>query len=56
MVLSAALKPIDNVVDGFEKLPEAISELYQGSRAGKLQVRFEPDRIATRQGESRTCS
>ena len=48
ILLSGALKPINNVVDGFEKLPEAISGLYQGSRAGKLQVRFEPDQIATR--------
>jgi hypothetical protein len=47
-----ALKPVNNVVNAFEKLPEAISDLYQGSRAGKLQVRFEADWIATRQGES----
>jgi predicted YcjX-like family ATPase len=37
-VPSDALKPINSVVDGFEKLPEAISELYQGSRAGELRV------------------
>lgn len=38
---SGALKPINNVVDGFEKLPEAIIGLYSNSRSGKLQVRFE---------------
>jgi NADPH-dependent curcumin reductase CurA len=45
---------IDVYSDGVgEPLPEAISGLYQGSRAGKLQVRFAPDRIATQPGESR---
>ena len=39
---SGALKPINNVVDGFENLPAAVVGLYQGARAGKLQVRFEP--------------
>ena len=38
---SGALKPISNVVDGFDNLPRAVVGLYQGSRAGKLQVRFE---------------
>lgn len=39
---SGALKPINNVVDGFENLPTAVVGLYRGARAGKLQVRFEP--------------
>jgi NADPH-dependent curcumin reductase CurA len=39
---SGALKPINNVIDGFEKLPQAIVGLYTTARSGKLQVRFEP--------------
>jgi NADPH-dependent curcumin reductase CurA len=38
---SGALKPINNVVDGFENLPTAVVGLYTTSRAGKLQVRFD---------------
>ena len=38
---SGALKPINNVVDGFENLPAAVVGLYTTSRAGKLQVRFD---------------
>jgi NADPH-dependent curcumin reductase CurA len=38
---SGALKPINNVVDGFENLPRAVVGLYATSRSGKLQVRFE---------------
>jgi NADPH-dependent curcumin reductase CurA len=38
---SGALKPINNVVDGFENLPRAVVGLYTTSRSGKLQVRFE---------------
>jgi NADPH-dependent curcumin reductase CurA len=41
LMLNGALKPVVNVVDGLAKLPEAIAGLYRGSRAGKLQVRFE---------------
>jgi NADPH-dependent curcumin reductase CurA len=37
-----ALKPISNVVEGFDNLPEAVVGLYTASRSGKLQVRFEP--------------
>jgi len=37
---SGALKPINNVAEGFENLPEAIVGLYANSRSGKLQVRF----------------
>lgn len=40
-LLSGALKPITNVIDGFENLPKAIVDLYQTTRAGKLQVRFD---------------
>ncbi|MGE3141719.1 MAG: NADP-dependent oxidoreductase [Hyphomonadaceae bacterium] len=36
------LKPINNVVEGFENLPQAVVNLYQASRSGKLQVRFAP--------------
>jgi NADPH-dependent curcumin reductase CurA len=38
---SGALKPVNNVVDGFENLPAAVVGLYTTSRAGKLQVRFD---------------
>ena len=34
------LKPIVNVVEGFEKLPQGISDLYRSPREGKLQIRF----------------
>jgi NADPH-dependent curcumin reductase CurA len=37
---SRVLRPISNVVDGFENLPHAVVQLYESSRAGKLQVRF----------------
>jgi hypothetical protein len=37
---NGSLKAINNVVEGFDKLPEAIIGLYKNSRAGKLQVRF----------------
>jgi NADPH-dependent curcumin reductase CurA len=37
---SGVLKPISNVVDGFANLPRAVVQLYESSRAGKLQVRF----------------
>lgn len=42
LLLSGALKPITNVVEGFDNLPKAIVGLYSTARAGKLQVRFEP--------------
>src|ERR1700682_1279489 len=38
---SGALRPINNVVDGFENLPTAVVGLYTTSRSGKLQVRFD---------------
>jgi NADPH-dependent curcumin reductase CurA len=41
-LLSGALKPVTNVVEGFDNLPQAIAGLYATARAGKLQVRFEP--------------
>lgn len=41
LLLSGALKPINNVVDGFENLPSAVVGLYQNGRSGKQQVRFE---------------
>jgi NADPH-dependent curcumin reductase CurA len=39
---SGALKPINNVVEGFENLPHAVVGLYPTARSGKLQVRFGP--------------
>jgi len=38
---SGALKPINNVVEGFDNLPNAVVGLYKSARSGKLQVRFE---------------
>ncbi|HEY1657389.1 MAG TPA: NADP-dependent oxidoreductase [Candidatus Sulfotelmatobacter sp.] len=40
LMLARKLKPIYNVVEGFEHLPQAIIGLYQKPRQGKLQVRF----------------
>jgi NADPH-dependent curcumin reductase CurA len=40
LLLTGAIRPIHNVVDGLENLPQAIVSLYAGGRAGKLQVRF----------------
>jgi NADPH-dependent curcumin reductase CurA len=40
LMSSGALKPINTVVDGFERLPEAIASLYKTQSSGKLQVRF----------------
>jgi hypothetical protein len=34
---SGALKPISNVVDGFDNLPDAVVSLYREARAGKLR-------------------
>jgi NADPH-dependent curcumin reductase CurA len=42
-LISGALKPINTVAEGFESLPQAIVDLYQKGRSGKLQVRFHPD-------------
>jgi NADPH-dependent curcumin reductase CurA len=39
-MLAGKLKPIHNVVDGFENLPQAIADLYQNRRPGKLQIRL----------------
>jgi len=41
LLRSGALKPINNVVEGFDKLPNAVVGLYKTPRSGKLQVRFE---------------
>jgi NADPH-dependent curcumin reductase CurA len=41
LTLSGQLKPIHSVVEGFEKLPQAITDLYRKHRSGKLQVRFD---------------
>jgi hypothetical protein len=42
LMRSGALRHINNVAEGFEKLPAAIVGLYETARSGKLQVRFEP--------------
>jgi len=41
LLRNGSLKAINNVVEGFDQLPEAIVGLYKNPRAGKLQVRFE---------------
>ena len=41
LMLTGKLKPIHNLVEGFENLPQAITDLYQNRRPGKLQVRLE---------------
>jgi len=43
LLFSGALKPVTNVVEGFENLPQAVVNLYQDGRSGKLQVRFKTD-------------
>jgi NADPH-dependent curcumin reductase CurA len=40
LMLMGRLKPVTHVVDGFENLPAAITDLYRVGRAGKLQVQF----------------
>ena len=35
------LKAVSAVVEGFDNLPQAVVDLYQNARAGKLQVRFD---------------
>jgi NADPH-dependent curcumin reductase CurA len=42
-LVGGALKPINNVAEGFESLPQAVVDLYRKGRSGKLQVRFHPD-------------
>jgi NADPH-dependent curcumin reductase CurA len=42
LLQSGALKPINNVAEGFDQLPAAVVGLYKSARSGKLQVRFEP--------------
>jgi NADPH-dependent curcumin reductase len=41
LLARGALRPVNTVVDGFERLPEAIAGLYKTLRFGKLQVRFD---------------
>lgn len=40
LMLTGRLKPITNIVEGFDKLPEAVVSLYANARSGKLQVKF----------------
>jgi NADPH-dependent curcumin reductase CurA len=40
LLASGDIKPLTNVVEGFENLPAAIVGLYHAPRAGKLQVQF----------------
>lgn len=42
LMLSGALKPVSEVIEGFERLPEAVMALYGRPRLGKLQVSFDP--------------
>src|SRR5882757_7250023 len=37
LLRSGALKPINNVVEGFDNLPNAVISLYERARSGKLQ-------------------
>ena len=41
LLLAGKIRPIFNVVEGFEQLPLAIVDLYRKPRQGKLQVRFD---------------
>ena len=45
-VRAGKLKPVQDVVNGFESMPEALSRLYEGKNVGVqcCQVRLEPDR------------
>ncbi|WP_245262718.1 NADP-dependent oxidoreductase [Ensifer sp. BR816] len=40
LMFTGRLKPITNLVEGFDKLPGAIADLYRKRRSGKLQVQF----------------
>jgi NADPH-dependent curcumin reductase CurA len=40
LMFAGRLKPVTNLVEGFEKLPEAVAGLYRAGRSGKLQVQF----------------
>ena len=40
LLLTGALRPVHNIVESFEDLPNAVVGLYGAPRAGKLQVRF----------------
>lgn len=48
MMLRGEIKPMTNVVDGFDHLPAAIADLYRRPRAGKLQVRISRELPARR--------
>jgi len=41
LLIAKTLKPVHNVVQGFDRLPQAIADLYTTHRHGKLQVSFE---------------
>jgi NADPH-dependent curcumin reductase CurA len=40
LLLTGAIRPVHNTVEGFENLPLAVVSLYTDARAGKLQIRF----------------
>lgn len=44
--LAGSLKPMPHVIEGFERLPEAILALYERQRIGKLQISFDPPEMA----------
>jgi NADPH-dependent curcumin reductase CurA len=49
LILQGRLKPVTHVVEGFDKLPEAIVELYRAGRSGKRRFSSERcNRIKTR--------
>ncbi len=37
----ARSKPLETVVEGFERLPEALNMLFDGANTGKLSVKID---------------
>ena len=42
-IRAGKLKPIQDVVDGFESMPEALSRLYEGKNMGVQCCRVRPE-------------
>ncbi len=42
-IRSGQLKPVQDVVDGFESMPEALSRLYDGRNIGVQCCRVRPE-------------
>jgi NADPH-dependent curcumin reductase CurA len=53
LLWAGALKPLVNVTEGFENLPQAVIGMYENPRAGKAQVRFEPAPLPAAPGGER---